>query len=33
MSPRDIAVGRQLLEVRALTAAYRGLRALHGAEI
>jgi branched-chain amino acid transport system ATP-binding protein len=33
MSPRDIAAGRPLLEVRALTAAYRGLRALHGIDL
>lgn len=33
MSPRDIVVGRRLLEVRALTAAYRGLRALHGIDL
>lgn len=33
MSPRDARVDRPLLEVRGLTAAYRGLRALHGVDL
>lgn len=33
MPPRDLAAGRPLLEVRGLTAAYRGLRALHGIDL
>ncbi len=33
MSPRDITVGQPLLELRGLTAAYRGLRALHGVDL